>query len=66
MSTTHTPIKIEKVTVVMEFIIDMSDGGTYRRSAKSRTWEKMYGESWETQYVDDDLEQAYQDYLDAI
>lgn len=36
------------------------DGETYVKRNPNRDWEKLFGETWEPQYFDDDYEAEYQ------
>jgi hypothetical protein len=60
-------MKLEKLTSSLTYYIDMDNGYSYRRSATSADWERLWGESWEPVFSEEkELEQAFQDYVDSI
>ena len=42
---------------------DEKEYNTHRRDENYPNWETLMGESWESYYNSDDLEEAYQEYL---
>ena len=60
-------MKIENVELYTNYIVETDDGSFYRRNG-SHCWEKRYGESWETVYLDEEdrIESAWLEYMKEI
>ena len=60
-------MKIENVELYTNYIVETDDGSFYRRNG-SYCWEKRYGESWETVYLDEEdrIESAWLEYMKEI
>lgn len=61
-------MKIKEVVESKSFYVDVETRNgveSYRRSADSNNWEKLYGDSWESLYGSDELESLFQEYQKA-
>lgn len=57
-------MKIESVEKIIEYYVTTEDGGSrewhnYRTDGKGN-WEVLMGESWETDYLSDEIEKEFQ------
>jgi len=56
-------MKFKSVEPVATYYVETEDGVYYRTNYNGTVWERMYGESWESVYLDeeDQCKQAWND-----
>ena len=58
-------MNIKSITEINMFLVESVEGDYYRRVGP-HDWEQLYGESWEPNFNDSDLERSFTDYLKKV